>query len=83
VKSHLLGWDARARRAVVMLAAVAAALLIVASAVAGTRGSEKGSSQADRLRAIGQQRTKALVDADIATARKLMAGDYQGINPAG
>jgi hypothetical protein len=83
VKSHLWGRDTRARRVVVMLAAVAAALLIVASAVAGTRGSEKGASQADRLRAIEQQRTQALVDADIATVRKLTASDYQGINPAG
>jgi hypothetical protein len=62
---------------------VAAALLIAAGAVAGARGSEKGSSQADRLRAIEQARTQALVDADTATARKIMAEDYQGINPAG
>jgi hypothetical protein len=83
VKSYLLGVDARARRALVMLAAVAAALLIAASAMAGARGSEKGSSQADRLRAIEQQRTQALVDADTTTARKLMADDYQLINPGG
>jgi Flp pilus assembly protein TadB len=49
---------------VVILAAVAAALLIVASAVAGARESEKGSSPADRLRAIEQKRTQALVNAD-------------------
>ena len=83
MKSHLTGRKARARRSLAMLAAVAAALLIAASAVAGTHGSEKGSSQADRLRAIEQKRTQALVDADTATARKLMADDYQGINPAG
>jgi hypothetical protein len=83
VKSHLTGPGAQARRALTMLAAVAAALLIAASAVAGTRGSEKDSSQADRLRAIEQKRAQALVDADTATARKLMAADFQLINPAG
>jgi Domain of unknown function (DUF4440) len=83
VKSHLTGRKARARRSLAMLAAVAAALLIAASAVAGTHRSGKGSSQADRLRAIEQRRTQALVDADTATARRFMADDYQGINPAG
>jgi Domain of unknown function (DUF4440) len=86
VKSDLTGRKARARRSLAMLAAVAAVaavLLMSASAVAGTHGSDKGSSQADRLRAIEQKRTQALVDADTATARKLMADDYQGINPAG
>jgi hypothetical protein len=83
VKSHLTGREARARRMVAMLAAVAAALLIAASAVAATRGSEKGSSQADRLRAIEHKRAQALVDADTATARKLMADDFQLINPGG
>jgi hypothetical protein len=51
--------------------------------VAGAHGSGKGGSDADRLRAIEQNRTQALVDADTATARRLMAGDFQGINPAG
>jgi Domain of unknown function (DUF4440) len=83
VQSHLTGRAAQARRALAMLAAVAAALLIAASAVAGARGSEKGSSQADRLRAIEQTRAQALVDADTATARKLMADDFQLINPGG
>lgn len=77
--------DGKRRRGVLwgMLAAAAAALLIAASAVAATHGSGKGSSQADRLRAIETQRGQALADADTATARKLMADDYQGINPAG
>jgi hypothetical protein len=83
VKSHLTGREARARRVLAMLAAVAAALLIAASAVAATRGSEQGSSQADRLRAIEHKRTQALNDADTATARKLMADDFQLINPGG
>jgi Domain of unknown function (DUF4440) len=83
VKRHLTGRKAPARRVVAMLAAAAAALLIAASAVAATHGSGKGLSQADRLRAIETQRGQALADADTATARKLMADDYQGINPAG
>jgi Domain of unknown function (DUF4440) len=83
VESHLAGREARARRMLAMLAAVTAALLIAASAVAATRGSEQVPSQADRLRAIEQKRTQALVDADTATARRFMAADYQGINPAG
>jgi Domain of unknown function (DUF4440) len=83
VKNHRTGRTARAGRALAILAAVAAALLIAASAVAGTRGSEQGSSQADRLRAIEQKRLQALVDADTATARGLMTDDYHGINPAG
>ena len=82
MKSHLLGRKAQGRRVLAMLAAVAAVLLIAASAVVA-RGSEKGTSQADRLRAIETQRGQALADADTATARKLMADDYQGINPAG
>ena len=83
MKSHLTGGEARARRVLAMLAAVTAALLIAAGAVAATRGSEQGSSPADRLRAIETQRGQALADADTATARKLMADDFQGINPAG
>jgi hypothetical protein len=83
VKNRLTVREARARRALAILAAVAAALLIAASAVAATRGSEKGPSQADRLRAIEHKRAQALNDADTATARKLMADDFQLINPGG
>ena len=82
MKSHLLGRERRGRRLLAMLAA-AAALLIAATAVAGAHGSGTRSSQADRLRAIEQKRTHALVDADTVTARKLMADDFQLINPAG
>jgi hypothetical protein len=63
--------------------AMAAVLLIAGAAVASTRGFGHGLSQADRLRALEQERTQALVDADAATARATMADDYQGINPAG
>jgi hypothetical protein len=40
-------------------------------------------SEADRLRAIERTRVQALVDADTATARSLIADDFQAINPAG
>ena len=78
-----MGRAGPARRVVAMLAAAAAALLIAASAVAAAHGSEKGSSEADRLRAIETTRLQALVDADTATARKLIAPDFQLINPGG
>jgi len=63
--------------------AIAAVLLVAGGAVASTRGFEHGLSQADRLRALEQERTQALVDGDAPTARAIMADDYQGINPAG
>ena len=62
------------------LAAVAAALVV---AVTASSGSPASSSQADRLRAIETTRLQALVDADTATARTLIASDFQVINPAG
>lgn len=37
----------------------------------------------DTIRKIEKQRLKALVDADIATARRLHADDFQLISPAG
>jgi Domain of unknown function (DUF4440) len=67
-------------RSLLVLAAAAVALLAAGGAVAASRGS---SSQADRLRAIETTRLQALVDADTATARSLMAPDFQAINPGG
>jgi Domain of unknown function (DUF4440) len=42
-----------------------------------------GASQADQLRAIERTRLHALVDADTATARRRMAGDFQAVTPSG
>ena len=42
-----------------------------------------GASQADQLRALERTRLHALVDADTATARQLMAGDFQAVTPTG
>jgi hypothetical protein len=68
------------RRTMLVLAASAVALLAGAAGVAASHGH---SSQADRLRAIERTRLHALVDADTATARKLIAPDFQLINPGG
>jgi len=38
---------------------------------------------ADQLRAIERARLRALVDADVATARRLHADDFELINPVG
>ena len=43
----------------------------------------KGQSKADQLRAIERQRLRALVDADIPTASRLHADDFELINPRG
>jgi len=63
--------------------AVLAALALATAVVTGSSASPGSSSQAERLRAIETTRLQALVDADTATARKLMAPDVQVINPAG
>jgi Domain of unknown function (DUF4440) len=65
---------------VLALAAAAVALLAAAAAVAASPGH---TSEADRLRAIERTRLHALVDADTATARKLIAPDFELINPGG
>jgi hypothetical protein len=67
-------------RTMLVVAAAVVRLLAAGAAVAATHG---GSSEADRLRAIETTRLHALVDADTATARKLMAPDFQLINPGG
>ena len=43
----------------------------------------KAQNKADQLRAIERQRLRALVDADVATATRLHADDFQLINPRG
>ena len=66
-----------------VVAAAALALLLMAGAVTASHGTGHGSSEADRLRAIERTRLQALVDADTATARELIAPDFQLINPGG
>jgi hypothetical protein len=57
-------------------------LRLRANAHAAVAPVETGS-QADLLRAIERERVQALVNADTATARSLIADDFQAINPAG
>ena len=71
------------KRTLFVLAGAGLALLIAAGAVTASHGTGHGSSEADRLRAIEQTRLQALVDADTATARELIAPDFQLINPGG
>jgi hypothetical protein len=65
------------------LAAVAAALVVAGGVVAASSASSASPSQTERLRAIVTTRLQALVDADTAIVRKLIAPDFQLINPAG
>src|SRR5436309_1057608 len=73
------------------LAAIAASVAIpaITGAQASTAHSTRvaharqGASQADQLRAIERRRLHALVDADAATARGLMAEDFQAVPPSG
>jgi hypothetical protein len=67
-------------RTLMVLTAAGVALLAAGAAVAATHG---GSSEANRLRAIERTRLHALVAADTATARKLIAPDFQLVNPGG
>ena len=68
------------RRAPRLLAGAALALSIVAGLVAAA-GAQ--SSTADQLREIERTRLNALVEADTAAAGRLMARDFELINPAG
>ena len=67
-------------RTVPVLGLVAVMLVVAGAALAAPHGS---SSQADQLRATERTRLHALVVADTATARKLIAPDFQLINPGG
>lgn len=68
------------RRTGLVLAATVVALLAAGAAVAAPH---PDSSEADRLRGIERTRLQALVAADAATARQLIAPDFQLINPGG
>ena len=43
----------------------------------------QAQAEADDLRSIERQRLRALVEADVASARRLHADDFQLVNPAG
>jgi len=70
-----------------LVTAVATALLLPLPALATakadhSKGAHK-SHQVDRLRQAEQTRLKALVDADVAVAGRLIASDFELINPLG
>lgn len=62
-------------------ALVALALALVGSAAC--RSSPNPEAEADQIRATERERLRALVTADIETARRLHADDFQLINPLG
>jgi hypothetical protein len=70
-----------------MVTAVVAALLLPLPAVAtaeGDHSKDAGKSrQVERLRQIEKQRLQALVAADVAVAGRLIASDFELINPLG
>jgi len=80
--SHISLRRIASRRTMLALAFTAVALLVLASALATSQASEMSSS-ADRVRAIERTRLAALVRGDTATARSLIADDFQLINPGG
>jgi len=57
---------------------LAAVFVLTTCASASTRAGD-----ADRIRAIERERLRSLVDADMKTAERLHADDFQLINPAG
>lgn len=71
------------------LSAIAAAILVCGScAYSDARsghadGEHPSDNEADLIRTIERSRLRALVDADVVTARRLHAEDFQLINPLG
>jgi Domain of unknown function (DUF4440) len=66
-----------------LLAGVTLTLVIAGAAVAVSSASTAHSSTADQLRQIERTRLRALVNADTKTAGRLIAPDFQLINPGG
>ena len=62
---------------------LAIGLLIVGLVQTFSATDVKAQSKADQIRAIERQRLRALVDADIATASRLHADDFELIYPQG
>lgn len=62
---------------------LAIALLIFGLVQTFSTTDVKAQSKADKLRAIERQRLRALVDADVATASRLHADDFELIDPRG
>ena len=67
----------------VLSAGLVLAIAMAATALAGSHAAASHSSQAEQLRQIERARATALVNADTAAARRLMAPDFHLINPGG
>jgi hypothetical protein len=65
------------------LVVICIALVFQAVAQKPTVRNSPRENRADQLRTIEHQRLRSLVDADMATARRLHADDFQLINPNG
>jgi hypothetical protein len=66
-----------------ILVGVTLALLVASGAAAASHAFAARSSAAHDLRQIERTRLRALVDADTKTAGRLIAADFQLINPGG
>ena len=60
---------------------VMAVCFVTCMILASTEVNAQG--RADRLRAVERARLRSLVDADVTTARRLHADDFELINPNG
>jgi hypothetical protein len=58
-------------------------LLLLGASAATPRSVEGQADQIEQIRQIERERLRALVSADLSTARRLHADDFQLINPAG
>lgn len=63
--------------------AISAGCLLLCSALAGCATTAIDGSDAEHIRHIERQRLRALVEVDLATARRIHSEDFQLINPAG
>ena len=64
-----------------ILVALFAPLLLACAAV--SRGGTYGPEEAEQLRHIERKRLASLVEADVVTARRFHADDFELVNPAG
>ena len=70
------------RRTTFILSALVGATVAIAIAATAFASAPR-AQQTEQLAQLERARAKALVDADIPAARRLMADDFQAINPAG
>jgi hypothetical protein len=74
-------WHFRVQEVIVILLRVMAVSFLACMMLASAE--VHAQDRADQLRAIERARLRSLVDADLATARRLHADDFELINPRG